>query len=303
LRFGNTSFEGDRPFDYAHGLWQDRLSMMASMHPPALLRHIKHRIGNWLDPEWQLRRLAPGHYAYGGARGVLRLFWALQLQRFARLSGRVGLRHRQCPCCGWQGRRFLPYIDGGYVTLDAACPQCGSHARHRGHRLFYERVLRLREASGRLLYMAPEGNLDYFRSNSRLNVKTSNYGPSDADYDVDIMNIRMPADWWDFIVCHRIIEHVPDDRLAMRELLRILKPGGTLVMSVPITFSMAKTVEYGKPNPYETMHYYNYGLDFPDRIPAYFEVHRYAYSELFSRAEFKAMSLFEDWLFVCKKPR
>ena len=141
----------------------------------------------------------------------------------------------------------------------------------------------------------------YLRANPRLDAKTSNYGPSDADYDIDILDIRQPDDSWDFIICHRIIEHVPDDHRAMRELFRVLKPGGRLIMSVPIGFDQSKTIEYGVPNPHESMHFYSYGTDFPQRIPAEFEVTRYVFSDMFSRADFASMSLFEDWVFVCRK--
>ena len=218
-------------------------------------------------PEAQTVRLGRGHYAYGGVRGLIRLAAALLIRQRPRISSRMGRRHRVCPCCGWRGRQFLPWVDGGYVTFGAVCLQCGSHARHRGHRLFYERVLGMSRQAGRALYMAPEGNLEYLRANPRLDVKTSNYGPSDADYDIDILDIRQPDDSWDFIICHRIIEHVPDDHRAMRELFRVLKPGGRLIMSVPIGFDQSKTIEYGVPNPHESMHYYNYGTDFPQTHP------------------------------------
>ena len=116
------------------------------------------------------------------------------------------------------------------------------------------------------------------------------------------MNIQMPDNKWDFIICHHIIEHVPDDRKALKELFRVLKPGGRLIMSVPIDFRLENTVDYGKPNTYETMHFHKYGKDFPKRIPSEFEITLYKFSEQFSRAEMKAMSLVEDWLFVCRKP-
>jgi ubiquinone/menaquinone biosynthesis C-methylase UbiE len=42
---------------------------------------------------------------------------------------------------------------------------------------------------------------------------------------------------FDTIVCSEVMEHVPDEELACRELVRILKPGGTIGITVPTPFS------------------------------------------------------------------
>lgn len=41
----------------------------------------------------------------------------------------------------------------------------------------------------------------------------------------------------DKIVCSEVLEHVPDDEGCIRELKRVLKPGGGLAISVPTRFS------------------------------------------------------------------
>jgi len=42
----------------------------------------------------------------------------------------------------------------------------------------------------------------------------------------DSMNIQFPDNTFDVVNCTQIYEHVPDDRQMMREIYRILKPGG-----------------------------------------------------------------------------
>lgn len=38
---------------------------------------------------------------------------------------------------------------------------------------------------------------------------------------------------FDAVVCLDVLEHVPDERLVLAEIARVLRPGGTLVVSVP----------------------------------------------------------------------
>ena len=264
------------------------------MKTKRLVRDISHH--------WDVAR---NHWRFGGFR---------QVYRYCRgkLEARLGDFHfsrthsnaRYCPCCEWQGRRFRPYFAGGYTTLDALCPQCNSHARHRGQMLYYRDHLRLLERKGRLLYFAPEsGILPHLRAAGGLQVETTDYGKiSGADHRYDIMNMAVPSGTFDFLICHRVIEHVPDDRRAMRELYRILKPGGLAIISVPISRQRSQTLEFGRPNPLCDDHYYDYGSDVCGRIPAEFRVTELLFSGLFDHATFKHLALQEDSIFECRKP-
>ena len=46
-------------------------------------------------------------------------------------------------------------------------------------------------------------------------------------------NLPYPDNRFDLILSHEVLEHVADDRLAVREMLRVLKPGGRAVIFVP----------------------------------------------------------------------
>ncbi len=45
--------------------------------------------------------------------------------------------------------------------------------------------------------------------------------------------IPLPSSTFDLILSHEVLEHVQDDRLAVREMVRALKPGGRIVLFVP----------------------------------------------------------------------
>jgi SAM-dependent methyltransferase len=240
-------------------------------------------------------------YAAGGFKGITRLILAVLMKIFQRVYTRVGNGKKYCPCCGWNGANFLPYIDEGYVGFQAECPVCRSHARHRAHSLFYRKYFSC--LCGELLYVAPEKNVDFFRNMATLNVRTSEYlFAASVDFHYDLLDIDCPDSMWDYIICHRVIEHVSDDRQAMRELYRVLKPGGICVLSVPIDNNLSTTIEYHKPNPFESCHYYRYGTDFVSRIPVEFAVEAYDFRTLFSAEEFDSLHLVDDFIYVCRRP-
>jgi SAM-dependent methyltransferase len=243
------------------------------------------------------------HWRFGGFHQVFNLFIGTKDVYLSKYQ-KSNTGSLFCPCCDWHGSKFAPYFSGGYTTPNAVCPQCGSHARHRGHIEYYKNHIHLFDKKGDLLYFAPEkGILPHLHNATGLVVKTSDFDPQfGSDYSLDIMNISLPDNSFDYIICHRVIEHVSDDRKAMRELYRILKPGGMAIISVPISFNLSVTVEFGKANPLCDDHYYDYGTDFIKRIPEEFNTTEIRFTNLFDKKMFNSLGLFEDCIFECKKP-
>ena len=48
---------------------------------------------------------------------------------------------------------------------------------------------------------------------------------------------------FDVFICSHVLEHIPDDRKAMQELYRILKPRGYGIAMVPINLKVEMTLE------------------------------------------------------------
>jgi SAM-dependent methyltransferase len=64
-----------------------------------------------------------------------------------------------------------------------------------------------------------------------------------------------------------VLEHVPDDRRGIAELMRVLKDGGEAVVMVPFMMGWPETVEFGSPDPDQFDHVRGYSpLDFKERL-------------------------------------
>ena len=54
-----------------------------------------------------------------------------------------------------------------------------------------------------------------------------------ADVHADATDLPFEDESFDFVICVHVLEHVPDDRKALREFFRVLRPGGEAVLQVP----------------------------------------------------------------------
>lgn len=52
----------------------------------------------------------------------------------------------------------------------------------------------------------------------------------------DILALPFRDAAFDIVICSEVLEHIPDHRSAVREVMRVLRPGGDLVVSVPRAF-------------------------------------------------------------------
>jgi SAM-dependent methyltransferase len=141
-----------------------------------------------------------------------------------------GSRH-YCPICGHRLRRFMAF---GHIP-DEWCPMCISMSRHR----MMWHVLHLRtdlfgEEPRKLLHLAPESALeDEFKQLAHVCYVTADLHDLRVQDRVDITAMPYGDHSFDAILCSHVLEHVPDDRSAMREFARVLKPGGWALIMVP----------------------------------------------------------------------
>lgn len=157
----------------------------------------------------------------------------------------VTARHRGdvvlCPVCANGFDRFKD----DWNRPDALCWRCGSHERHRAQWLLFERRPELLGDARSLLHFSPEWCLrERLAGRPDLRYVTTDLDPArDVDLRLDVTALHLPDDGFDAIVCSHVLEHVPDDGAAMRELRRVTAPGGWCLVMVPIDLTREQTYE------------------------------------------------------------
>jgi SAM-dependent methyltransferase len=132
----------------------------------------------------------------------------------------------------------FPYSLDDFETLNHSqyhCPVCGSADRDRLYRLYVDRFLQP-DGVRRVLDFAPSPSLSrYLRGRADLGYRTADLMMAGVDDVVDITDMPNYADGsFDFFICSHVLEHVADDGLALKELYRVLAPGGRGIVMTPI---------------------------------------------------------------------
>jgi SAM-dependent methyltransferase len=124
-----------------------------------------------------------------------------------------------------------------------------------------------------MLHISPEEGLEEnFRRISSLTYVTADLNLAPMMVKIDITGIPFLDHSFDILYCSHVLEHIQNDRKAMDELNRVLKPGGHAIVQVPI--ADGKTFEDPSvTNPAERKqlfgqsdHVRRYGWDFKDRL-------------------------------------
>jgi SAM-dependent methyltransferase len=176
-----------------------------------------------------------------------------RIRRVLDVLPRLGLRYA-CPFCHLRFRRLEPrgrdlpvYAELGIVgggLREVECPWCRSNDRERLLYLFLRRRTDLFGTPKRILHVAPEARLRRAIERSRPALyETTDLRMRGVDFHCDLASIPRPDASYDAVLCSHVLEHVPDDRAAMRELRRVLAPGGFALLQVPIASRLTETRE------------------------------------------------------------
>jgi hypothetical protein len=237
--------------------------------------------------------------------GIGRIYEAFRADISAR-----GWKGRICPICETWAPQFRPF---GLIPRDnASCPRCGSLERHRLIWLFLSRrAFNQMDRPKTFLHIAPERCLEKpLLRRFGSGYLSADLGGKRAMMRADITRLPFQSQSYDFILCSHVLEHVPDDRKALAEFTRILKPGGMAIIAVPIcgahTFedktvktTWERVVMFGQSD-----HVRSYGRDIVDRFrDAGLQVTVASSSDLASQEENDRFAVGEPAgeLYICAK--
>ncbi len=147
------------------------------------------------------------------------------------------------PIDGNKFKKFLPY---GYENQreNVLSPSTLSLERHRLLWLYLINETGFFSKNLNVLHFAPEQAFyKRFRKLKNLDYTTTDLNSPLADIKADICDLPFKDNTYDFILCNHVLEHIPNDTLAMQELYRILKPGGTAILQVPQDLNREHTFE------------------------------------------------------------
>jgi SAM-dependent methyltransferase len=144
----------------------------------------------------------------------------------------------ECPCCGKELRHFVRF----HGEHDQ-CPGCGSLMRQRALLLLLRDRIGLSDDGGRVIHIGPSRAVaDWFSARERLDYVSVDLDSPFAAVQADACDLPFEDESFELALSIHVLEHIPDDRRALRELFRVLKPGGRAVLQVPPS-NLAETRE------------------------------------------------------------
>lgn len=166
----------------------------------------------------------------------------------------------QCSCalCGSSVREFLPYqrhvhpplmnalqVVGSDLT-NYQCPRCGAHDRERHLFLYMQACGLLESMRGRnVVHFAPEERLSrvFATAGCARYVRCDLFPQSRDIRRIDMLAMDLETGEFDVLIANHVLEHVADDRKALAEIVRVVKPGGWCILQTPYSAILHNTWE------------------------------------------------------------
>lgn len=217
------------------------------------------------------------------------------------------------PINGKTYSRFLPYGYSGIAKRqNVLSPGTMSLERHRLLWLYLKNKTDFFTAPYKMLHIAPEQCFyKLFKNMTNLDYTTGDYNSPIADVHFDLHQAPFEDNSFDIVFCNHVLEHVRDADQCMRELHRIMRPGGWGIFQVPIDMTRALTYEdpsitspeEREKHFWQKDHLRLFGRDYKDRLGAAgFEVTEDDYVNTLTPADIDRYRLpAGELIYVCRK--
>lgn len=140
----------------------------------------------------------------------------------------------RCPVCGYHGP-FKGKVESRsprFERTDSKCPRCASVERHRLAWLVLDDLFARWNPSKRaILHVAPEHCLQARLRGSFAAYHTTDLLRDDVDFRADLQNLPFDDASYDCVFISRVLTIPPDLDACIREIRRVLRPGGVAIIS------------------------------------------------------------------------
>lgn len=205
----------------------------------------------------------------------------------------------ECPVCAWTGPSLAPSRKPR--RANRICPRCGSSERYRA----LELSLRARGTApqgARLLEVAPIHTVQHTAERLGYHYTSVDLQSQHARVLGDLCTLPFADGAFDLVVCFHVLEHIPRDVSAVRELARVVGPNGAAIVVVPRDIDRAVTFEDPDADPadYERLygqsdHVRIYGADIMTRwADAQVHIEEQPWDEQFTPDEHRRAALSGD---------
>ena len=171
-----------------------------------------------------------------------------------------------CNICGWAGKDFV----GGAHSEMAQCPRCGSVARDRYLYWCWTSTVPY-DAAATVLETSPRMDQRYrevMKSRVRYLCSDFDEGAHAADLHLDIQSLDLPSNNVDVVLTPHVLEHVPDTDRSLSELFRVLKPGGSMLLLIPMPQAITAPPTEPEYHGDHTLVFWRFGWDLRDKLEA-----------------------------------
>ncbi len=192
----------------------------------------------------------------GFYRGTISRYTAFKLRK--QYAAYLGDGYR-CNFCGSSYTKFADWypapenaaalakhqVVAGYGE-HIICPSCMSTARERLLKAVFVASGDIEKKN--VLHISPEKHLHNYLAQHAF-ITSVDYQPQfykKIDPRVqfaDATQLPFTDNSFDLVIGNHIMEHIPDDAAAMKEIYRVLKPGGRAVLQVPFSMLLTATIE------------------------------------------------------------
>ena len=136
-----------------------------------------------------------------------------------------------CLICSAKSKKFIPI--SFYNSDDKICPNCGALSRSRALGEYIRK--NFKNQSQKILDFSPHRSLNNFFKSIFENYISSDFeNQFYAQKSYDITKINEADQRFDLIICFHVLEHILEDKKAIKELNRVLKNDGHLLIQVPL---------------------------------------------------------------------